>query len=780
MSSSVRSGLCVAVLLLASVGLAANAPLPQGKGPAPGAPVATTGSPLPVASPPSATGRPATALPQALGPPSASLDSSVPGGKTSAFALWWAPLRGVLPERLRQVCATYSATREVADWCSRYHGSQATLFDAQALFSSDALVLVAWFNQRPALLEALSALQSALAAVRGTELVASPQLVSARALVDTALSRTTLNAGTEVSTPRTLPLPSLALSTWLEPLFQGLAEALQQRAETEAVMYVLLEFDERICAREVEDTWGQVHGRVRDWLPSTCTAAHNEAFSATLGSGGTASLALLRKTVEEDLRAIPSHLAFEVTSQAEGGKYVRAAPAVRELVDSVMEGTPPIWALDTFSHQLEVLPLEPGLPDDVARTYTRLACVSSMPAAFTRYGTLVDDANEGLVPELDSRSRGLAVLLLSLERESCGVLYAPVAGQSRLKTWAALASPLSESAEGVAQVATELRQLTQEVKKLQASPPGDATQVAEVTQVLAREGAAVLGAMEVALDGVLRLNTLVGAGAENREALLSARRLLSAARDTLRLVVAALQRDLASVYQLLLEHQAVSSKQGRYDPEGADQCAQAQAWKAPAASAPEARTSEWQCERAPCVCLPPGFVRYGGLLVALANAKDAQEVKAIILAASSPVGSWRWRSDPDVHHFVSLGGMVGLGGGYSFTGSPDAGRVTPRLLVPVGVDYQLGRAALTWSVFVQAIDLAGYTRFINQQERTSPRVMEAISPGVWIKGLVPGTPFALTVGGAYDLDAGGLTPSPAWRLTAGLVIDAPLFILYRN
>jgi hypothetical protein len=268
--------------------------------------------------------------------------------------------------------------------------------------------------------------------------------------------------------------------------------------------------------------------------------------------------------------------------------------------------------------------------------------------------------------------------------------------------------------------------------------------------------------------------------AETREALLAAGRLVSTSRDMLRLVAAALARDLSSVYQLLLEHQAVSSKRERYDADGASQCVQAQVWKAPGASDPEAQTSEWQCERTPCVCLPPGFVRYGGLLVALANAKDAQEVKGVILSAASPVGSWRWRSDPDVHHFVSLGGMVGFGGGYAFSGAPDAGRVTPRLLVPVGVDYQLGRAALTWSVFFQALDLAGYTRFASQPERSSPRVMESISPGLWLKGLLPGTPLALSVGAAYDLDAGGSVPTAAWRINAGIAIDTPLFILYRN
>ena len=288
--------------------------------------------------------------------------------------------------------------------------------------------------------------------------------------------------------------------------------------------------------------------------------------------------------------------------------------------------------------------------------------------------------------------------------------------------------------------------------------------------------------------GRLTLNGLIGkwapeaapAAAENQGSLLEARRVLDASRDLVRLVAAALARDLTRVYQLVLAHQALSSKSEHADEASARRCLQAEVWKAPAAADPAAASAEWRCQSTPCVCLPPDFGRYGGLLVSLADARTPEEVKAVVLASASPVGSWRWRSDPGVHHFVSLGGMVGFGGTWYAAGAPTADRFVPRLLVPFGVDYQLGRVGLTWSTFFQVVDLAGYTRFASDDTRSSPRVLEAVSPGLWLKGALPRTPFTFSVGAAYDLDAGGPTPAPAWRLNAGLSIDAPLYILYRN
>ncbi|HYO54183.1 hypothetical protein [Archangium sp.] len=763
------TGALLALLLLSTAALAApNQPL-QVAGPAPGAMVGGGNTHVTVQPPIADT--------------------------TSAFAQWWGQLRGHLPKRIRTTCATYTTVPEVASWCQRYFGPKATTFDAEALLDSDALVLAAYFSEREPLLQALDELDSALEAVRPSKSASQMQqdeLSDMRGMLDAAKDELSLNAGVETATSLPGLLPGIDLNAFLDRVFKGLAEALKERAEAEAVLYVLLEFDERICAQEVKDQWGQRQGHIRDWLPSTCTAAHNNTFASSLGAGGTASLALLRKAVEEDLRSIPSHLAFEVVSQADGRRYERAAPPVREMVDAMVSGVHPVRALDTLSRRLEMLPLEPGLPADVSRLYTRLACVSGMPASFTRYAELVDDANRGLVPQMDARARGLAVMLLSLQKESCGHVYEPAGKQSRLKIWAALAPPLSQSAEGVFTVSADLGRLVAQARRLgEVAREGTPERITEATRLLAQEGVSVLDAADVALDGLLRLNGLMGTWlesthpgeaekvAENRKALLEARGFLASARDVLRMVVAAIARDLSTVYQLLLEHQAISSKAARYGDDVASRCVQAEAWKAPSAADPEARTSEWRCERKPCICLPDGFARYGGLLVALADAKDAQEVKAVILASASPVGSWRWRSDADVHHFVSVGGLVGFGGAYSLSG-PREDRVTPRLLVPFGVDYQLGRLGLTWSAFFQVIDLAGYTQFAGTEERKAPRVMEAVSPGLWLKGVIPKTPVALSLGAAYDIDAGGVTPSPSWRFSAGLSIDTPLFILYRN
>ncbi|AKJ03828.1 Hypothetical protein AA314_05454 [Archangium gephyra] len=766
----------MALLLLSTAAHSQSKQIPQAAGPAPGAPVGVAPVPL------------STTVPAAS--PLPTQDT------TSAFAQWWGRIRGNLPGRIRAACTPSSqSVPELAAWCQRYQGPSATEFDLEALLESDAVVLAAYFSERRALFQALDELDSALDAVRRSKAAPREQQEAAfttSEMLDAARGQTSLNAGEETATSLPGLLPGLDLNAFLDQVFTGLAGALQERAEAEAVLYVLVEFDERICKQEVKDQWGQRQGHIRDWLPATCTAAHNNAFASTLGAGGAASLTLLRKTVEQDLRSIPSHLVFEVVAQADGRRYERAALPVREMVDSMVSGVHPVRALDTLSRRLETLPLEPGLPADVSKLYTQLACVSGTPASFTRYTALVDDANQGLVPQMDANARGLAVLLLSLQKESCGWVYAPAGKQSRLKLWAALAPPLSDSAEGVFTVSADLRRLVEQSgQRSVGAQDGSPERIADSTRLLAQQGVLALDAAHVALDGLLRLNGLMGAWlessgtgaaeqvAQNQKALLEARGFLSSSRDVLRMVVAAIARDLSTVYQLLLEHQAISSKTDRYDDSVANRCVQEEAWKAPSAADPEARTSEWRCERRPCICLPDGFARYGGLLVSLADAKDAQEVKAVVLASASPVGSWRWRSDPDVHHFVSLGGLVGLGGTWSLAG-PRANRVTPRLLVPVGLDYQIGGAGLTWSAFFQIIDLAGYTQFVGVEERKAPRVMEAVSPGLWIKGMIPKTPVSLSVGAAYDLDAGGVTPAPSWRFSVGVSIDTPLFLLYRN
>ncbi|WPB82323.1 hypothetical protein KYC5002_24800 [Archangium violaceum] len=779
--SRAPGGALLALLLLSTAALSQSRPVPQTTGPAPGAPVGVAPAPA--------------QLPTA-GPGAGLLPTH---DTTSAFALWWGGIRGSLPGRIRTACSpSPQPVPEIATWCQRYQGPTATEFDLEALLGSDALVLAAYFSERRAFFQALDELDSALEAVRRSKTAPREQQEAALTtseILDAARGHTSLNAGEEAATSLPGLLPGIDLNAFLDQVFTGLAGALQERAEAEAVLYVLVEFDQRICKQEVKDQWGQRQGHIRDWLPATCTAAHNNAFASTLGAGGAASLALLRKTVEQDLRSIPSHLVFEVVSQADGRRYERAAQPVREMVDSMVTGVHPVRAMDTLSRRLETLPLEPGLPADVSRLYTQLACVSGMPASFTRYTRLVDEANQGLVPQMDANARGLAVLLLSLQKESCGWVYAPAGKQSRLKIWAALAPPLSDSAEGVFTVSADLQRLVDLAGRLssEGAQDGSPERIAEATRLLAQQGVSALDAAQVALDGLLRLNRLMGtwlessgsgAGAAeqvaaNQKALLEARGFLSSSRDVLRMVVAAIARDLSTVYQLLLEHQAISSRTDRYNDSVAMRCVQEEAWKAPAAADPEARTSEWRCERRPCICLPEGFGRYGGLLVSLADAKDAQEVKAVVLASASPVGSWRWRSDPDVHHFVSLGGLVGLGASYSLSG-PRADSVTPRLLVPVGIDYQIGGAGLTWSAFFQIIDLAGYTQFVGVEERKAPRVMEAVSPGLWIKGLIPRTPVSLSVGAAYDLDAGGVTPAPSWRFSAGVSIEAPLFLLYRN
>src|SRR5690242_17481952 len=110
-----RTGAALAVLLLSTVALAAPQQIPQGgTGPRPGAPVGSGTAPLPTA------GMGANTSPE--GSPSPPGAVSPADGTISAFAQWWGPLRGTLPERIRGVCTDFQDTAEVANWCTRYRG----------------------------------------------------------------------------------------------------------------------------------------------------------------------------------------------------------------------------------------------------------------------------------------------------------------------------------------------------------------------------------------------------------------------------------------------------------------------------------------------------------------------------------------------------------------------------------------------------------------------------------------------------------------------------------
>jgi hypothetical protein len=773
--------------------------------------------------------------------------------RKSEFAAWWNAASSRLPEVIRDQCKDAQVTATVdnctpadsrklslADWCRCYASvpqDSPLQFDVAKLVSEGPLAAAAFLGRREELMQPLRRFAQLVAdkekprlkplqekadaaAARCSQLEnereasASFDNAKVKELTTACAERTATRdrldeAGYSVRVARESamlsPLKNAGVLSQLSvaqglavfgldeeklrQIAEGLALALRERAEQEGVAAILDEVDRRLCTGP-----NAVKNKVAEWLPNTCKLAAQKAFGGSRGSGGNAAIIVLKRAIEEDLRAIPGLVAYKglqscTADETPAGQTCteaqKFAQPVRQLSNAVLlQGVHPVRALDTFSRQL--VPLIPQ-PDQIQRFEVPIAaCAASMPASAAQYGRMVDDAMVGLDRPFDEPTKGFVVLLLGLEREGCNWLY-PDAGASHFREWQESLSPLRTAAFSLWTTWRELDTIAKELaeaSKLSRAPaaPSPASLIAAaekisdederekvleainatandeqrrrllaVAALVAKEALITVDAVETSADLVFRLRgrsipdkteadkTQKAAFEGQRKRFMSG---IESSRSILRMATAAIAVDLSGLYQGLLRH---------------------------------AKVGDAECQVQPCLVVAPEVIQYGGLLVALGDAQSPEEVKSVILAAAAPVGSWRMKFDKDAGHSLTLGGLVGFGGALRNE------EVQPRVQVPLGVDWVLAPDVLFGNVtlFVQVFDLAGYANF-SGSSRSAPRLLEAVSPGVNLKFGLGESPFAIALGGAYDVDAGGKKPRGTARANFALVIDTTLFVLYRD
>jgi len=265
------------------------------------------------------------------------------------------------------------------------------------------------------------------------------------------------------------------------------------------------------------------------------------------------------------------------------------------------------------------------------------------------------------------------------------------------------------------------------------------------------------------------------------------RTVLWLARELSDTAAAAVAGDFASVWQTVMRH-ARPQTDGK--PDRARLC--------PAAlSLPESMLTR---ERM-CIDVPNALVRYGGLMVAIATARDSDEVKKAVLAAAEPVGAWRLKYSR--RWMLSIDGMLGVGmnlrcvGGScestptSEPGVESSGSTTPYwerytstrpVVLPLGIDLNLLYPwnRLSIGLFAQVLDLSGFLQLGGDKPR-APRLSQALSPGVFARVGLFGSPAVLLAGIAYDVDDGiDEKPRGGWRPAISLGVTTTLFMLKRQ
>lgn len=657
------------------------------------------------------------------------------------FPEWYSNARTVV-ETARQTCPDAKV-----DWCGKYWGPSATEFDVEPLMQSKGLAVASF-------LVAPVAIQGAFAEFPVTRGLTAETIRKAGGGV-------TGNSGLLETVG--LPLPGLDLEAQVQKVMEGIAAALQERAEQEAVLYALEVFDREVCTTEV-----------RPFLPNTCTLSSAGAFSGTQAAGGPASLELLRNALETDARALPGNIGREVVRQAydrpgldlDRSTLPTNADALGRLLDDLVRGVRPERALDTFS-----MTLTAGDPDGVPTAATArassqrairlLACGAGVPASFIRSARLI----EATVDDLSPNERGVALGLLGLEEARCSWLYEAVwgprfegvafkGGKGRLKVWARFADTLSAAAHDINDAEHSFFVARDSVEDAIEAARGklDPATVETVARAVA-DG--VFAALDAA-DAMTRLSSRLVAAA--RTAPLTPEGQAQVARLQASIDGAALAIRRVRGYGELV-HAAASRDHGK------------------TIQAAVRTASATDVSGTPFVIIPATLQRSLGLVVAIVDAKDPTEVKKALLAAAAPPGSWRLKYAPGEgkgaggRGTVTLGGLVGLG-----ASNTDGQGWDTRLLMPVGFDW----VVLSWrpehvSVFLQVLDVAGYA----VQGDRKPRALQGVVPGASLKVSLGRSPFAAFAGGTYALDDGRETAKPAWRFNAGVAVDVSLFVLNR-
>ena len=661
------------------------------------------------------------------------LPLSTPAGKppTSAFSLWLAAVeRADVPGLVGELCKEAPNTNvditscltDPGQWCSCFGPHpNVVAFDLTRLLSSRPVLVAAYLSRR----DVLESIFRALVRAPKTQTFLASQGdngADRQEALDKAAGLANTNAPALAGVLGLVP----GIDRVLDNALQGLAAALLERAKREAADYVLGEMRATLC-KDPEDAQSGLS--IKQWLPNTCAAVDNGVADGRVSSGGLAALSLLRQAMRADVRTLPARVAAAALSA--DASYKPLVGPVTTFVEGVVGGLDPIRALRQLADELA----DDSQYKDVPQRQT-WRCLASLPSALLRAQPSVEAATT-----LTAEGKALATLLLGADGEpTCTDALnwrRQSGGLATLSFWLQNVERLRVAAATVAGPLADVQAaLAARKHDDQATSKANTNTAARVGSALVSEGLAAVALGEAVAS------TLISA-----QALEEVRARLGTVRGTVQLVATALSGDVTELYQVALRHRGTEE---------------------------QAKTG--QCLR-PCVNMPENLLKYGGLLIAIASADNPDEVRDALLAAATPAGGWRAKTDPNAGTVITAGALVGFGVGAKGLGEEYSGK--PQLLVPVGIDVVALPMIVPISVFVQILDLGGYTRYL-ETKQSKPRPLQALSPGVAAKVGIPTTPAAVFFGAAYDVDGSGPKAAGAKRFFAGVGIDATLFVLQRD
>lgn len=189
--------------------------------------------------------------------------------------------------------------------------------------------------------------------------------------------------------------------------------------------------------------------------------------------------------------------------------------------------------------------------------------------------------------------------------------------------------------------------------------------------------------------------------------------------------------------------------------------------------------------------VPQDVLRALGAASALASAKDAESVRAVLDNLSAPIASWRTKREGFV---LSVTGLIGVNASYDllaqngdFSTLGDLSTIGFGVQLAVGVDFNLaGGSAGTFGFFVQAIDLGALVSLPlagdTDQAKFEIDPLSLIAPGLLVRFGLFETPLVISFGGAFVPHArvgemGGIeVPLDSLRLQATISVDTTLWI----
>lgn len=149
------------------------------------------------------------------------------------------------------------------------------------------------------------------------------------------------------------------------------------------------------------------------------------------------------------------------------------------------------------------------------------------------------------------------------------------------------------------------------------------------------------------------------------------------------------------------------------------------------------------------------LTRHLPLLVAIVEAKNADDIATALDELANPIGSWKSKGDDGAFTF-SLTSHVGFAGGlewrhgqygFVYEHGNHAYAQAPTLAAPIGLEFAWGRKSWLnpFAIFVPFVDPAAFLEYDASQggKLPSARLLTALAPGLGLRFGIDGTPFSL-------------------------------------